>query len=1113
MNIKIRLSLGYLIIIVTALFLTKTNTYSQTNFGNEWIVYDQPYIKLSINKNGIYKISKAELKNAGWNLENINPKNMQLYFRGKEMAIFIDGEDDNVFNENDYVEFYAITNNGSQDEEVYRPKSARTNKYLSLYSNETAYFLTISNKNKGKRVVENTFFDSNLNNERIYYSKKLKVFEDDWNFDITTAGAPELQNSFFEPYESLVSNRFRFQVEPINLVDKVNLKNYSIGDEIKINFEALLGSRNYPKKTISVTAGSEENKLSLENFNTNLISFQTSSKSEDIDLKLFIESSNTPIIIDDKKQDAFSVLYYLIKYPTKPIYIENSEYETLPNLNDKSLLRLSSANENIVGFSITDLYNQKKLKTNFNKITNDIDIFIENTRIESNIALSSIPNTPYKIEQIRFNKIEIAKVDYVIITDNSLLNGAMEYSKYRESQIGGSNKVYIKSKQDIYNEFCFGERNPIAIHRFADFMTKNSKVKNLLLLGKALSYPRLFKSNEKDDLVPSFGYPASDALLTAGLNGYNIDVQAIPTGRVSATTNQEVLNYLEKVKSFEANAIKGSWNKNFLQLGGGKGEYQVNDFKAFLARLGKIAEKSKLGSKYQMINKAKINDGVENIDISQQINNGIGMVTFFGHSSSSTLDLDIGFASDEKANFKNGPLYPFMFFNGCGAGNVFNTYTSLSKDWLLTPNKGAIAILAHSFLSFSNSNMDYMEKLYSTWFSSTENLNLSLGALVQKVAEIQIKENPGDLYTMANVHEMVLQGDPAIHIFNMTKPDFHTEDGQLFLTSTQKNKTVAEGDSVKLGIIVSNYGIYEAGTKVNLNIQKTFADGKKVDLALTIKAVAYQDTIYVPLKKDLNLTSITVSVDSDSKVDEMDEANNTGNINFNWVTLKNTDYYSTAKVVDIVNPNLSLKLEGKTPINGMEVALNPVLEISLIDENDLVTKTDKLTVSYRKICDGCPETLQKLDLGTITGAPNEILTKINLKGLSLGEYELFVQGFDAKKNASGAVYSFTFKIVENTEGTSVKVFPNPMTLYTTFEIGVSGLDGLGTSNYSLNIYDQKGVIIKAMTGNLQSGINNVYWDSKDNGGNATSPGVYIYKMLVNKNGKAESKGGKISLVN
>ena len=76
-------------------------------YGNEWINYSQKHYRISIPKTGLYKIDYTTLINSGIPISIINPKNFQLFIKGEEQYITVNGENDNVFNTTDYIEFYA----------------------------------------------------------------------------------------------------------------------------------------------------------------------------------------------------------------------------------------------------------------------------------------------------------------------------------------------------------------------------------------------------------------------------------------------------------------------------------------------------------------------------------------------------------------------------------------------------------------------------------------------------------------------------------------------------------------------------------------------------------------------------------------------------------------------------------------------------------------------------------------------------------------------------------------------------------------------------------------------------------------------------------------------
>src|SRR3972149_12016321 len=87
---------------------------------NEWIDFSQQYYKIPIAQNGIYRIDSLTLANAGISLAGLDPHNIQLFHRGQEQHIYVQGEADGIFNSSDYIEFYGKKNDGSLDSVLYK---------------------------------------------------------------------------------------------------------------------------------------------------------------------------------------------------------------------------------------------------------------------------------------------------------------------------------------------------------------------------------------------------------------------------------------------------------------------------------------------------------------------------------------------------------------------------------------------------------------------------------------------------------------------------------------------------------------------------------------------------------------------------------------------------------------------------------------------------------------------------------------------------------------------------------------------------------------------------------------------------------------------------------
>ncbi len=123
--------------------------FGQLPYGNEWINYTQTYYKIKITKTGIYRLDQNYLTNSG--LGTANPQNLQLWRRGREVAVHVEGQADGTLDAGDYLEFYGERNNGQLDREIYKNPQDHSNPYFSLFTDTAAYFLTIGSI-AGKRV-------------------------------------------------------------------------------------------------------------------------------------------------------------------------------------------------------------------------------------------------------------------------------------------------------------------------------------------------------------------------------------------------------------------------------------------------------------------------------------------------------------------------------------------------------------------------------------------------------------------------------------------------------------------------------------------------------------------------------------------------------------------------------------------------------------------------------------------------------------------------------------------------------------------------------------------------------------------------------------------------
>ena len=106
------------LLLVVVFFMTSLSVFAQNSVLSSGVWY-----KMSISSTGMYKLTYSDMAAMGVDVANINPKNIRVYHNGGgvlpkinksyypddlyEIPIFVSGEDDGVFNQNDYVLFYA----------------------------------------------------------------------------------------------------------------------------------------------------------------------------------------------------------------------------------------------------------------------------------------------------------------------------------------------------------------------------------------------------------------------------------------------------------------------------------------------------------------------------------------------------------------------------------------------------------------------------------------------------------------------------------------------------------------------------------------------------------------------------------------------------------------------------------------------------------------------------------------------------------------------------------------------------------------------------------------------------------------------------------------------
>jgi hypothetical protein len=478
--------------------------------------------------------------------------------------------------------------------------------------------------------------------------------------------------------------------------------------------------------------------------------------------------------------------------------------------------------------------------------------------------------------------------DYLIISHRSLWNEAESYKTYRMSNPPFYN-VLLADVDELYDQFSYGIRkNPLAIRNFCRFAISNFDTipKYLFLVGKSYkagnssTTPTCYRNNPayyNATLVPSYGDPPSDNLLTSGITD-NLFRPAIATGRLSASTPLHVSLYLNKVIQYEsAQRFPQLWMKNVLHFGGGANVAEQQTLATYLNNYKKIIEDTLFGGYVRTFLKTssapiQINtsDSLKNI-----INNGVSLMTFFGHAAGIGFDQSI----DDPREYNNYGKYPFLLANSCYAGDIFSVGAISSEAFILIENKGCIGYLGTVSVSGPFELNAYSDELYKN--ITYKNYGKPIGISIQQTIKSLQTNYPLDYYIKHICYNMVLHGDPAVIPNSQTKPDYLITAADIYFNPYTITSSV---DSFLVNIISTNIG-KAVDDSFKVEVVRTYPEGNVQDIYLkNIKATRYKDTISfkmpVDIAKGIGINHLRVTLDSYNEISELNEGNNIANIDF-----------------------------------------------------------------------------------------------------------------------------------------------------------------------------------------------------------------------------------------
>ncbi|WP_035455306.1 C25 family cysteine peptidase [Algoriphagus terrigena] len=858
-----------------------------------WYDYSLTYYKIPTAQDGIHRVSAATLQASGINTANTDPRMIRVFHRGKEVAIHVEGENDGKIDPQDYIDLYGIRNDAELDKMLYTKFATVPNPYYNTHSDSTAFFLTVTPGTPGKRMSQRPAPAANLPQVTSFETEQLQVFSDQYSLGVDYALGFRL--SAYDQGQGWMGTQItKGAARDITFSNLGGVLN-SGSATLEIG---LVGRSAHPHLAVISAGPATGTQRPLTQASFSGYDYPQLS----LDLQMTDFNSNGTLVVKVVPQGAQSVDNLSVAYAKitfrKPI--QGGDFAgrlmNFPAGNQRAVI--SPAQQNYVAVDVSDLYNAQKVLVSKAGTTINFTASVPSQASKIWIQPDQSLIQVGAMQKVRFRNYLAQRANYILVGHRELekpsskyANPLKKYAEHRASAAGGGYDTLTLRMEELYDQFSYGERSPVALYQFLKSYYPVHKPTHILLAARSLAvysqgrlnnqtvyYRKAPQAFSFQDLVPVGGYPFSDNVYTLNLDPAKPNNPAIAIGRIPAKTSEQLAGYLDKAIEKDQVGATEPWQKELIHLSGGVSEFELERFYAFLNGMKAVAEGPYLGGNVTTYRK-RSNSVIEVIDISGDLNEGRSMLTFFGHGSPTIIDIEIGFVSDPTLGYANKGKYPIMLFNGCDYGSAFTTLYTQGEDWVITPEKGAVTVMANTSIG-----VDVYLKRYSDLFYKWSFADSSM--IYKTIGEVKMRSEGEfvDLYgtsplNYSHMEQMVMLGDPGVRIFPADKPDYSLKVEEASLGTFDGSPLSAISDSLKLSFVVRNLGITNPDS-LDFKIDRKLPNGTIVSFdPVRIPSISKADTLVFSVPNFLvdaaGDNQFTISINTEKLVPELTFANNT----------------------------------------------------------------------------------------------------------------------------------------------------------------------------------------------------------------------------------------------
>jgi hypothetical protein len=1092
------------------------------------------WYRFYIQKSGVYRINKSFLQSLGFDPSKVDPRRIKIYGNGGRMlplansayypddltenAIQISGENDGVFNNEDYILFYAEGTDNWNSE-------SQTN--LNLYDTKSYYYITASGGD-GKRI-------QNLNQPIGNISLELNTFDDYQHHEIDQTNIVHLGRQWLgESFDINQEQEFSF-----------SFPNLDTSIPVKIEVSAASASLTTTSFAISAN-GQSAGSISFPSLIANSDTKYTTGKlppntqftgADNIKVKLTYNNNGIP--------GSKGYLDYINLTAKRKLLGTSKQFHFQYNAAGSTAGIVNYTIGNASGvtqiWDVTDLYNVSKIenanqtsfsfKANLGEIRKYVAIDPSDYYVPLKENQSKIANQNLKGSIFRNNQNTFQDIDYAIITPKSLASQAEKLASFHRTN--SNLNVKVIALENIYQEFSSGKQDIAAIRNCIRYIYNNAsspdkRIRYVNLFGDA-SFDYKDRISNNTNIVPIYQSLISNTVGEAsfasddfyGLMDSNEGVVIpslagidIAVGRMLVSDNAQAQEMVNKVLEYYDVKSHGNWRNNVVLISDDSDKSgdqtlqanqnaladQISTEKPFF-NIDKIfldaytQEASAGGSRYP---KART-------DFFNAFEKGALIFNYLGHGGEDGLASERIWEKSDGQNLTNQYKYPLFITITCEFSRFDDPTRPTAGEYVFwNPKGGAISMLT-TIREIGQTNAEEFNKTLS------KNL-LSYGSnqynTIAESLRISKNENPS---SASNV--VFYLGDPALMLaipkprINLTKVnDIVISQAIPDLKSLSKIKISGEITDEN-NTLLSNYNGELATAIFDKLITNTTLNNDGFSPPMQFKTLG--ETIF---RGNASVTngqfefSFVVPRDIRIPVDN-------GRISFyskkNESLENQTGYNNTIKIgginenapQDNISPKVKLYMNDETFVSGGITNESPFLLAFLEDENGINTASG-IGHDIVAILDGDvsnPYILNDYYQTKLDDYTNGNL-RFPFRNLAPGLHTISFTAWDVYNNPVTSEIQFTVIGDDSLTLSHVLNYPNPFSTYTQFWFSHNRpYEPLDVQVQVMTITG-KVVWTKNQTVTTEGFLSReITWDGKDDFGDRIGKGVYIYKLTVRSN--------------